>query len=111
MNRSICSGTVLSLSVYFVLIWHPINSLAQSAKPEKYSAIIYTSDDISDDIQRVFDESQARGLGEELLNAGLSALKGIGAISIAFYELTSKLGPNQMIRVKITNFPHSARIW
>lgn len=46
---------------------------------ESYKTIIYTSDDLADDLQVTFDESQSRGLGSDLLNAGLGALKGIGA--------------------------------
>ena len=46
---------------------------------ESYKTIIYTSDDLADDLQVTFDESQSRGFGSDLLNAGLGALKGIGA--------------------------------
>lgn len=79
MNRALSLRTAISLCVVFLLIWGSVNSSAQPTKRVEYSTFIYTSDDISDEIQRAVDESQARGLGEDLLNAGLSALKGIGA--------------------------------
>ena len=51
--------------------------LPLSAQIEKYQTFIYTDEHISDDIENELREQ--RGLGKDILNAGLSALKGIGS--------------------------------
>ena len=46
---------------------------------EQYSAFIYTSDELAAEIDRVVEENCSRGLGEDMLEAGFAAIKGIGA--------------------------------
>lgn len=63
------------LSLIFILC-----SITAFGQVESYKTFIYTSDELAEDIQAAYDERQSqRGLGEDMLNAGVNALKGIGA--------------------------------
>ncbi|MCR5071055.1 MAG: hypothetical protein K6A62_03930 [Bacteroidales bacterium] len=71
------------LLVSLCLLVLAASASAQPGAPRKslesYSAFIYTSDDLADEVDRVVAESRSRGLFEDMLGAGVAAVKGIGA--------------------------------
>ena len=70
-------GRIGLMKRLFLLVMLCIHSFVLSAQVEKYQTIIYTNKQVSKDIQA--EMNRVRGLGSDLLNAGLSALKGIGS--------------------------------
>jgi hypothetical protein len=69
---------ILSISAIFIITFCGFaqnkNTLADSLQ---YTTIIYTSDDLSDELQKAKEEE--RGLGADIFSASLNAAKGIGS--------------------------------
>lgn len=61
-----------------IIIFLAFLSMSAYGQVESYKTYIYTSETLSDEIKTAYDETQSRGLGMNMLNAGLNALKGIG---------------------------------
>lgn len=53
-------------------------SVTAFCQVESYKTMIYTSEELADDIRTAFDESQSRGLGADMLSAGANAFLGAG---------------------------------
>ncbi len=55
-----------------------LSSVTAFCQVESYKTMIYTSEELADDIRTAFDESQSRGLGTDMFNAGANAFLGAG---------------------------------